>query len=65
MAGLFAGFTYKGARIDTELRIEVDITEPVVAIDVYGNTYVNGSVANPLVVAIQGTTFIEVEAANN
>jgi hypothetical protein len=65
MAGLFVGFTYKGARIDREFRIEVDLTEPVVAIDVYGNTCVNGSVANPFVVATQGTTFIDVEVTIN
>lgn len=64
-ASLFAGFTYKGARIDKAWRVEVDLTELRVTVDVYGNTCDNGSTATPFVVAPQGTTSIVVEVANN
>lgn len=61
------GFTYKGARIDKTVTVEVDVTEPLVTIDVYGNACEYAWASTPFVpvVVIQGTSFIVVEVATN
>lgn len=64
MSALFE-FTYNGAMTSKVSMVEVEATESVIIVAVYGSTAVNSSDAISSVVGRHGATSIVVEVANS